>query len=308
MTSKYQCNLCHNTTSTIITSQMKDWEYGVEGTYDYRRCKNCFSIQLHPFPTTADLIKAYDIDYHGYSSSESKGIIFRVMYKIKEMMYLNSLCKITGITHGKILDVGCGVGEFLELFKANTSFELLGIDFNPKAIDECRKRGIEGFCGTFEEFEAHPSSFSLISMNNYLEHTLNPVAEINKAYSLLKDQGCIIGEVPGFNSFDRKLFNRYWGGNHVPRHTYQFDFDYLSKILKNAGFREVKIKHELNTGHWALSVQNYFQRNVKNLKSNPNLNSGRTKYYKYLLILFIPVNLVSILFNRSGVVKFYAKK
>jgi len=212
------------------------------------------------------------------------------------------------LDHSRVLDVGCGQGDFLRSLQNLGVSRLEGIDFSPDMIDSLRASDIQGYCGTFPDFPGENDSYDMISMNNYLEHTLEPERELSKAYDLLAPGGSLVGEVPGFDSWERRLFGRYWGGNHVPRHTYQFNADFLLKLLQKAGYQDIEISHQLNTSHWALSVQNFLQRNRASLSDNPNLNHGRSRYYVPLLLAFIPVNLVCVLFRKSGCIRFIARK
>ncbi|MFT5333088.1 MAG: hypothetical protein ACI9DH_001744, partial [Halioglobus sp.] len=74
------------------------------------------------------------------------------------------------------------------------------------------------------------------------------------------------------------------------------------------GFVDIEISHQLNTSHWSLSVQNYLQRNAKDLRANPAISFGRSRYYAVLLLFFIPVNIVCVLMKKSGCIKFSARK
>ena len=143
-------------------------------------------------------------------------------------------------------------------------------------------------------------------MNHYIEHVLDPVADLEKAKALLRFGGVLVGESPNFRSVDRKIFGRYWGGNHVPRHTLQYEPDQLYRLLRDAGFKNIVITSELNTGMVAKSIQNYLQRNVKTLSDNPRLKYGRIKQFDLLLIAAIPLNTVLKLIRKSGVMKFTA--
>ena len=210
--------------------------------------------------------------------------------------------------NSKVLDVDCGAGDFLLSMRELNVRQLQGIDFSTDMIKQLQEQGIGGFCGTFSEFQGAAESYDLVSMNNYLEHTLSPADELSKAWKLLSPGAHLVGEVPGYGSWDQKLFGRFWGGNHVPRHTYQFTPQLLKKVMGDAGFTEVKLSHQLNTSHWALSVQNFLQRKVTNLRSNPAIIHGRGKYYVPLLLLFIPINLICVLAKRSGCIKFTARK
>lgn len=304
----FQCGSCGSENSRVEIDNIRDWEFGAGDIYQYRRCLNCGIVQLHPFPTLQDLIVAYPDNYSAFTEqSGQKGFIYKILYSISFKLLAKNLQKIIP-PKAKLLDVGCGNGEFLAQMKHLGAEQIEGIDFSEKAVALAAKKGVKTFCGLFTEFPGVEESYDVIFMNNYLEHTFNPSEEIGKAKQLLKPGGFLVGELPNFNSLDRKLFGRFWGGNHVPRHTFQFDDTHLSKILSKSGFERVKIKHELNSSHIAISVQNWLQRNVSNLKKNPNLKFGRMNHYNFLLLLFIPLNAVFVLLRQSGVIKFQAQK
>ena len=307
MPAEYCCNFCGNRNFRCVTEGMRDWEYGVAGEYDYRLCLACGGVQLHPFPELEDLKRAYRIDYHGYAARERRGKLFSWLHALKEALLRRKMSSLVD-ADSRVLDVGCGAGEFLLGLRAMGLSRLHGIDFNDAVVRDLQKREIEAYCGTFLEYPSESDAFCLISMNNYLEHTLDPAAELSRSFQLLRAGGHLVGEVPGFDSLERRLFGRYWGGNHVPRHTYQFSSGFLRRQLHEAGFTGIRIHHELNTSHWALSVQNWRQRRVPNLRDNPALQRGRSRYYLLLLLLFLPVNLLPVLLRQSGCTRFYARK
>jgi SAM-dependent methyltransferase len=262
---------------------------------------------LQPFPELPDLKLAYDIDYHGYAEGEKRGVLFSILYAAREAMFRRKMSRLVD-SDTRVLDVGCGQGDFLRDLQGLGVRHLVGIDFNPGVVARLGEYGIQGFAGTFAEYESPADSFGVVSMNNYLEHTLDPPAELSRAYELLVPGGHLVGEVPGFDSFERRLFGRYWGGNHVPRHTYQFAAAFLRRQLANAGYENIRISHQLNTSHWALSVQNFMQRKVADLRHNPRIKKGRSAFYVPLLLMFIPINLFCVLLRKSGCVQFQASK
>lgn len=303
----YRCNYCQATHAATVSSGIRDWEYGVAGSYAYLRCDQCSGVQLSPFPDLDDLKLAYDIDYHGYATGNKRGALFSLLYEAKEWLFRRQMQRLVSPS-SRVLDVGCGAGEFLLSMRALGVERLEGIDFSPEMVAGLAQHGISGFCGTFPEFNGEEQGYDLVSMNNYLEHTLEPARELDKAMSLLRPGAHLVGEVPGFDSWERQLFGKYWGGNHVPRHTYQFGPDFLRQLLERAGYQDVEISHQLNTSHWALSVQNFMQRKRPDLRNNPALEHGRSRYYVPLLLLFIPINLVCVLLRKSGCLKFSARK
>ena len=304
---KTACRVCGQDNSSIACADIRDWEYGVKGQWDYRRCGSCGVLQIHPFPTVEDLILAYSVDYHGYRTSAEKGRLYKLLFEIKDALFRRKALK--SIPRGAaMLDVGCGSGEYLRRLEFLEPSRRDGIDFNEKAVGLAREKGIDTFQGIFADFPAEPETYDVVFMNNYLEHTLTPKAELEKAFSLLKPGGQLIGEVPNFRSFDQKLFGRYWGGNHVPRHTFQFEPKPLRSLLSEAGFQNVRTKQELSTNHFTLSFQNYWQRKEPDLGNNPSLKKGRAWYYNHLLIALLPVNVVNVLCGQSGVMKFFASR
>lgn len=305
MESLYNCKVCGAPEFKVIISNIKDWEYGFEGSYEYRKCLKCNSIQIHPFPSIYDLVESYKVDYHGFAPPTEKGALYSFFFKIIEW---KTSREIKSFIHpgSNVLDVGCGIGLFLKKLKIMGFYNLEGIDFSEKAVKIVNEDGIMCHLGTFVDFVKEDRSYDLIVMNNYLEHTINPLRELKKARALLKDKGVLFGEIPNFDSLDRIIFGRFWGGNHVPRHTFQFNARNLKETLKQAGFKKIKIKYPLNTSHFALSIQNVFQKNNADLKNNVNLAHGRDKHYSLYMLGLLPVNMVCVLLKKTGFMKFYA--
>jgi SAM-dependent methyltransferase len=303
----YHCIACESSTFHEVVSHIKDWEYGFPGEFSYLECGSCKLIQIHPFPDIEDLKKAYEVDYHGYVSPEGKGYFYKMLFKVVEAL---SISELKGFINkdSNVLDIGCGIGLFLEKLQKLKVTQLTGIDFSPVAMAGLKERGIVGYQGTFLDFKAVDESFDLIVINNYLEHTRAPLEELKKVIKLLKPGGRVIGELPNFAALDRSIFERYWGGNHVPRHTVQFTPYSLTKMLKSVGFDSPSISYPLNASHLALSVQNYLNRNLDSGEIGGGLTHGRAPYYSLLLIALVPINLMFKLVKRPGFLRFIAVK
>lgn len=303
----YRCRLCGSDAAEVATRGVRDWEYGVPGEWDYLRCRSCAQVQLHPFPTLAELEEAYPESYIGHvASAGSRGALYKLLYDVKEYFHGRQLAPV--VTPGACaLDVGCGNGEFLTRLRALGAGELHGIDFSPRAVALAKEHGVEAFLGVFLDFDAPPASYDIVVMYNYLEHTLHPDQEAEKARLLLRPGGHLIGELPNFGAFERRLAGRYWGGNHVPRHTFQFDERTLVRTLADAGFADVRVRYEMNPTLLALSLQNYLQRNAPDLRDNPAVPHGRAPYISALMLLLLPLNAVLVALRQAGVIRFAAR-
>lgn len=83
---------------------------------------------------------------------------------------------------GKILDVGGGIGILAEQL---TNHEVLVIEPNADNCAVVREKGIKCVQKFFQDFKAK-EHFDIVIMTEYLEHVLNPKADVDKALELGK--------------------------------------------------------------------------------------------------------------------------
>ncbi len=288
------CPICKNTNTEIRLRNIKDMEYGCLGKYNFMFCKNCGVFFIDPQPSLESLKKSYPPDYHAFHSGEGGFITF--LYSIVNRLRFREYTKITGPA-GKILDVGCSDAAYFDFLKKySPAYELSGIEFKDEIAQLGRNKGRDIFTGTLAEYPSN-EKFDLIIMNNLIEHVLDPVCELKKARTILKANGHVILETPNINSWDFILFKSLWGGIHAPRHTFLFNPASLKALALKTGFKVLYVNFPLNTDHWALSVQNFLQ-NTKLLRVK--LKRGRAWYFKILLIVFLPVNLIQKFLGKTG--------
>ena len=122
---------------------------------------------------------------------------------------------------------------------------------------------------------------------------------------ILRPGGILVGELPNFNSWDARLFGRYWGGGHAPRHLWHFSPQTLRQAFERFEFEAIEIAPAIHTGHWELSIQNALRRKRSDCK---NLVSGRTWYYPFLLVLTVPINALQMPLLQTGIMSFRVRK
>ncbi len=302
-----QCRVCESPHASVVQAKIRDWEFGAGDEYEYRRCGSCGVVQLHPFPTIADLLEAYPDHYVAFQDKEtSHGLVYKALWRLSAAA-LKRMLRPYIPDGARVLDVGCGNGGFLERLRPLGATTLDGIDFSDRACALAEKKGITTFCGTFEDFDGEPDAYDAVFMNHYIEHVMHPHVELATALRLLKPGGWIIGELPNYRSLDRWLFGRYWGGNHVPRHTFQYDPKTLGDLLTRTGYEDVTFGQQVNPGHLVLSLQNWWYRDV-DPKTNDRLTHGRMKSFGALLALTAPFHAIQALCGASGMIRFRARK
>lgn len=97
---------------------------------------------------------------------------------------------------GHFFEVGVGMGYFLN-FVRSQGYEASGIEYSSLGTKKAREKfGLEVQCGSFEDFPEKVASYDVIFFGDVLEHMVNPLEMIQKAYRLLKPGGVAAVEVP----------------------------------------------------------------------------------------------------------------
>tara|TARA_R110000787_G_scaffold215053_1_gene324116 strand:- start:14690 stop:15784 length:1095 start_codon:yes stop_codon:yes gene_type:complete len=190
----------------------------------------------------------------------------------------------------KILDFGCGNGEFLSDAKA-AGWETYGIDFDKEAVTVARSKGLNVIQGGFTELEALDENFNVITLSHVIEHVHEPVRLIELCYEKLTQDGQLWIETPNLNSQGHGIYGRHWRDLDPPRHLTLFTTESLTQLLSNAGFTNVKIEIEHPAIDMVFNASNAIQSGEKSLnnllghKSLPNkkwrkLKKNASKEYK----------------------------
>lgn len=94
---------------------------------------------------------------------------------------------------GKLLDVGCKEGLFLDMAK-KADYQTFGAEMNPKFCRHVKDRH-NVFMGSFDELDMD-NKYNVVTMIEMLEHTINPEKIIDKATEVLDKSGTIVVVVP----------------------------------------------------------------------------------------------------------------
>jgi SAM-dependent methyltransferase len=98
--------------------------------------------------------------------------------------------------HARVLDVGCGNGEFLAAL-AETGFEGWGLDVSAAAVEACRRRGLRSSEGDLCGGECPAEGlFDAVTLWDVLEHLTEPAACLHRAAALLKPGGLVFVKTP----------------------------------------------------------------------------------------------------------------
>ena len=101
-------------------------------------------------------------------------------------------------TFRRVLDIGCGDGNFSLLFgKASGSEELFGVDISETAVKLASSKGVRAFQVNvdLEDLPFEGDSFDAIFCGETLEHLFDPDHLIEEAFRVLKPGGYLLAAV-----------------------------------------------------------------------------------------------------------------
>ncbi|MBP7507936.1 MAG: class I SAM-dependent methyltransferase [Prolixibacteraceae bacterium] len=230
---------CYNCNSTSVKTQF------TISRFRHVRCAQCGMVYVTPRIKESILHDSYDED--DYSEHYRLKIVPSLKYR-REVLGERKYKQIMSYFEkpGSILDIGCGLGDLLSVFKDH-GWDCMGIEFNKFAANYGRDNfGLNIIDKSIFDFEPKEYQFDCIMLWGVLEHFTSPMDVLLKAYQLLKKGGLLVLEVPSGDSILVRYYETY--GGYVDRiiegdrHIMLFSARSLQEMAKKAGFDLIELK------------------------------------------------------------------
>ena len=151
----------------------------------------------------------------------------------------------------KLLEPGCGRGEFLNNFK-QLGLDVVGIDISPEAVEfendfEVKLCDIEK-----EKLPFDDNSIDIVYSKSFIEHLHYPERYLEEAYRVLKPNGIFLTLTPDWQSNYKIFFDDF-------THRTPFTTVALTDAYKMYGFKDINVyKFRQLPIVWKYPILNYF--------------------------------------------------
>jgi 2-polyprenyl-3-methyl-5-hydroxy-6-metoxy-1,4-benzoquinol methylase len=200
-------------------------------------CLNCKTQFISPQPTDEQLDELYSENYYkswGISGQSENEAVKRMKIDTFDLR-LDLIQQYK--RNGRILDVGCATGFFLEAAKSRY-FDPYGVEFSSYSSEIAKNKFGDNhiFHGILEESNFPDKFFDVIAMSDLIEHVRDPREILKKAKNLLKDDGAIMIMTPDCGSLTNKIMGKKWV-HYKHEHVYYFNKNSMNLLAKKIGFK-----------------------------------------------------------------------
>ncbi|MDX6740146.1 class I SAM-dependent methyltransferase [Actinocorallia sp. A-T 12471] len=276
-----------------------DYQQGKPGTFRLEECRGCGHVFQNP-RLTLDGLDFYYRDFYDGFGMEERETAFRLVgghgYAGRAELVKRHAAPRTW------LDVGGGIGHFCEYardFFPETRLDAL--DMGAGIVEAERRRWVDrAYHGYFVERVGDlTGQYDVISMHHYLEHTLDPHAELDASAKALDPGGLLLIELPDPQSRFGRLLGRWWHNWLQPQHLHLIPLANLRTALRDRGFEVVESErgaaHQQADFFPALGIAlNRFFPNPETPWQSGRLVGPRQALRTAAYLVFLPVSVVAL--------------
>lgn len=235
------------------------------------KCQNCGLIFPQFIPGKDFYRKYYPQNYYAENNFPFRFIlvIYQTICSFWSRFLISRFLK-----RGKILDFGCGQGQFLDSLPKN--FEKYGVEVNSKAIKFIKKNSPQiKIFNSLSSLKKKSLKFNLITLWHVIEHLDNPRSILRQLAGFLEKDDLMMFSTPNSQSFGLRVARVHWFHLDVPIHLMIFNPNNLTKLCEDAGLKVIKVR-----GNWLEYPLDLFHSVFNRFKT-------RNSILNFLLILFI---------------------
>ena len=211
------CDLCGSTDHELLFSKI-DPVTGHE--FHLVHC-SCGMALVNPMPTEESMPLWYPHDYHEHK-------------ELKSGMHHSMLRFIQVASGRKLLDIGCGRGDFIHL-ASQAGWDVCGVE----NVEWDSPFTVPVHVGDFLTMDFPERTYDVITAWAVLEHVRQPSKFFERVSKLLSDQGLFVFLVPNIAAPGMRVAC----AEDIPRHLWHFSPKAVREYLGKYGMRVASIAH-----------------------------------------------------------------
>ena len=244
-------------------------------TYGVVVCTACGLGFTDPVPTSAEMDAMYESSYYKFAydprspswhpddtAARRRTIGSRAIdaltFLFKRALLLDRERALSGRPPGRVLDLGCGNGDFLRHLR-RLGWEVQGLEVSAEAAGLARAKGIPVHRGDLGSASYPDRSFDVVTLWHVVEHLPRPLPELAEVRRILRDDGLLVVEVPNSDCLTFRLCGTAWRQLDVPRHLQHFTRGTLERALADTGFATVR-RQDLHATDFDLAFYSFMDR------------------------------------------------
>ena len=233
-----KCPWCRSDKAQI-NLWLKD-EFLTKEDFHICECLNCGLLYTMPRPSKNKIGEYYKSEEYYSHQENKKGFIPKLYEKVKKVNLKHKYELATkGLQIGKLLDIGCGVGDFLHTAETH-GWQCVGVEPSEDAKTIARQRTQATLLSSEDLEQLTDESLDVITMWHVLEHVDELKWQVEQLQRLISKEGRIVIAVPNYKSYDAQFYKEHWAAYDVPRHLNHFNRQSISKIFNTNGLRLIK--------------------------------------------------------------------
>lgn len=197
---------------------------------------DCGFIYVNPRPDVETLSRLY----HSYHLRDGKGANSWALLMNKVFKKAASFIRKQFPSGGRLLDIGCGYGHFLNLMN-NYGWDTYGLEPSYPAVSYARTQRLRVTHGTLNSTRYDANYFDVITMFYVLEHLPDPVGILLEVNRILRPGGLLVLRVPHTTPIV-SLFSIVGIKNNLydlPFHLSDFSSRTIRRILEKTGYEAI---------------------------------------------------------------------
>src|SRR5438093_2137162 len=184
-----RCDICQGEVEPT-----RDLRWHKDG-HDILRCRSCGTLFRADLPERDSLLEIYGPTYFSDSSGPTRGQGYSNYLGEERNHRANAAARLDLLERhllpGRLLDVGCAAGFFLDEAR-RWGWQCEGVELAPTMVEHARHGlGLTVHDLAFDEIDLESAAFDAITMWDYLEHSIDPVGDLERAVALLRPGGVL---------------------------------------------------------------------------------------------------------------------